>query len=287
MIKSLRSTSTSGSQAKVDEVRTVKAVLTFSYLKKELKPANIDKTQVFCYNIIAYLNNSQTMQQIVEKQPDIHELQITRLHEAMVQAEHVTVEFGTGDMPLFESQDAQAFNAQNLYIGVNIDSKQHKYLADRVESIDGFAVLGKKSEDGNIDSLPIPEKSVDTVFMANVFGEPDSEYIMEPFKHADGLYRGNSNIESKTATLEEAKRLLKDGGRIVVLENNTPYGAGFSGNYDSMVKILEGAGFHVAVAINQKSVDWGELVTPFAKPVEWWSYGSYIVIAQKPDSNKV
>jgi hypothetical protein len=119
--------------------------------------------------------------------------------------------------------------------------------------------------------------------MANVFGEPDSEHIMVPFKHSDGLYRGNSDISSKTETLHEAMRLLKEGGRMVVLENNTPYKAGISGNHDSMVKLLEGCGFHIVEAVNQKDNDWEELVSPFAKPDEWWSYSSYIVIAQKSE----
>lgn len=223
------------------------------------------------------------MHHLVEKQPDIHEQQVSKLHEAIATASHVTLEFGTGDMPLFESQSEQSFNADNLYIGVNLDSKQHNHLAEKVESIDGFAVLSEKNEDGNIDQLPIPDKSIDTVFMANVFGEPDSEHIMESFKHSDGLYKGNSDINSKTETLSEAKRLLKEDGRIVVLENNTPYQAGFSGNYDSMVKLLTDSGFNVVAAINQKDDDWEELVTQFAKPVEWWSYGSYLVIAQKSE----
>ena len=223
------------------------------------------------------------MQYSVEKQPDIHELQVSKLHEAIAAANHVTVEFGTGNMPLFESQNGQTFNAQNLYIGVNLDSKQHKHLADKIEDIDGFAVLSEKNEEGNINRLPIPDESVDTVFMANVFGEPDSEHIMEPFKHSDGLYKGNSDISSKTETLKEAQRLLKVGSKIVVLENNTPYEAGLSGKYSSMVKLLEDNGFHIVDAINQKDEDWEELVSQFAKPVEWWSWGSYLVIAQKSE----
>lgn len=119
--------------------------------------------------------------------------------------------------------------------------------------------------------------------MANVFGEPDSEHIMEPFKQADGKYKGNSGIDSKIETLIEAKRLLKDDGCIVVLENNTPYGSGFSGNYDSMVKLLEDKGFRVIDAINQKDDNWEKLVAQFAKPVEWWSGSSYLVIAQKSE----
>lgn len=221
------------------------------------------------------------MQHFVEKPPDIHELQVSKLHEAILAASHVTVEFGTGDMPLFESQSQRSFNADNLYVGVNLDSKQHKHLAEKVEDIDGFAVLSEKNESGSINRLPIPDESVDMVFMANVFGEPDSEHIMGQFKHADGLYKGNSDIKSKTETLNEANRLLKKDGRIVVLENNTPYRAGFTGNYNSIVKLLENSGFHVVDAINQKDNSWKELAAQFAKPVEWWSDDSYLVVAQK------
>jgi ubiquinone/menaquinone biosynthesis C-methylase UbiE len=221
------------------------------------------------------------MQHSVEKQPDIHELQVSKLHEAISAADHVTVEFGTGHMPLFESQNAQTFNAQNLYIGVNLDSKQHKHLAEKIEDVDGFAVLSEKNEEGNMNQLPIPNGSVDTVFMANVFGELDSEHIMEQFKRSDGLYKGNSDMVSKTATLNEAKRLLKEGGKIVVLENNTPYESGWSGNYDSMVELLEKIGLETIDAINRKDDDWEELVSQFAKPNEWWSYSSYLVVAEK------
>lgn len=232
-----------------------------------------------------YINLIKTkkMKNLVEKQPGTHELQVSKLHEAIDAASHVTVEFGTGDTPLFELQTEHSFNANNLYVGVNLDSKQHKHLAAKTEAINGFAVLSEKNEHGTIDQLPIPNGSVDMVFMANVFGEPDSEHIMEQFKGIDGLYKGNSDIDSKTETLNVAKRLLKDGGRIVILENNTPYQAGFSGDYDSMVQLLRDSGFDTITAINQKDEDWGELVTQFAKPVEWWSYGSYLVIAQKSE----
>ena len=221
------------------------------------------------------------MQNPLDKNPKSYEFQNPKLHEAIAAAGHVTLEFGTGDTPLFESQGEKLFSADNLYIGVNLDSKQHESLAGKVESINGFAVLSEKNEDGNIDQLPIPDECVDTVFMANVFGEPDSEYIMQAFKRADGKYKGNSDIDSKSETLNEVMRLLKDDGCIVILENNTPYGAGFSGNYDAMVRVLEDKGFYVVDAINQEDDNWEELVAQFAKPVEWWSHSSYLVIAQK------
>lgn len=209
------------------------------------------------------------------------ELQASKLHEAINSADYVTVEFGTGDMPLFDIQDTLTFDARNLYIGVNIDPKQHKFLAEKVKDIEGYALLSDKNEEGRIDKLTIPDNSVDTIFMANVFGEPDSQHIMQPFKDSDGLYKGNTNLTSKIETLHEARRILKEGGKIAILENNTPYNAGFSGNYNSMTSLLEDAELQVIEAVNQKDGDWAELVSQFAKPAEWWSYSSYIVIAQK------
>lgn len=221
------------------------------------------------------------MNQSPEIQPASLELQASKLYEAISSAEHVTVEFGTGDMPLFDIQDTHTFDARNLYVGINIDSKQHKFLTEKVRDIDGYALLSEKNKEGSIDKITIPDNSVDTVFMANVFGEPDSQHIMEPFKDSDGLYRGNTDLTSKIDTLHEAGRLLKEGGKVVILENNTPYKAGFSGNYDSMMSLLEDEGLRVVDAVNQKDADWAELVTQFAKPAEWWSHSSYIVIAQK------
>ena len=223
------------------------------------------------------------MNSFIENLPATQELETPELHEAILSAQQVTVEFGTGDMPLFEIQDTHAFNTQNLYIGVNIDSKQHEFLAEKIKEVSGFAVLNEKNKDGSIDRLPIADGSVDTVFMANVFGEPDSQLIMEPFKNSDGLYKGNTDISSKIETLNEAKRLLKQTGRIVILENNTPYKGGLSGKYDSMIELLENGGFRIVDAVNQKDDGWVEIVAHFAKPEGWWSDGSYLVIAEKDE----
>jgi hypothetical protein len=224
------------------------------------------------------------MPHLIEKHPDIHEQQVSKLHEAIAAAGQVTVEFGTGRLPLFESQSSHTFNANNLYIGANLDSKQHKFLADRIEGTDGFAVLSEKNDAGNINKLPIPDASADMVFMANVFGEQDSEHIMELFKNAERRYMGSSSIDAKTQTLIEAKRLLKDNGKLVILETNTPYegAVGRKEPYKTMAALLEKSGFKVTDTIDRSNEDWQELASQFAEPSEWWSYASYMVVAQKP-----
>lgn len=205
-----------------------------------------------------------------------------RLFEAMQIADTVTVEFGTGDLPLFNAQETVSYDSGNLYIGVNVDSKQHDYLASRADKVQGIAVLAS-FEDKAIEKLPIPDASVDVIFMANVLGEPESEYIMHDFKHDDGKYKGSSSIESKVQTLHESARILKGTGYLVVLENNTPYmdWRNREEPYLNTVELLKVAGFEIIDAIDQRDESWNEVVGQYAKPNEWWSNHSYLVVAKR------
>ncbi|HEX7484302.1 MAG TPA: hypothetical protein VF281_04055 [Candidatus Saccharimonadales bacterium] len=200
----------------------------------------------------------------------------------MQNADAVTVEFGTGDAPLFSAQDTVKYDSDNLYIGINVDSKQHDYLASRVDDIQGLAVLAN-FEDKVIEKLPIPNASVDLVFMANVLGEPESEYIMHDFKNAKGKYMGSSTIESKVQTLHESARILKDAGHLVILENNTPYMTWPSRKepYADTVKLLTTAGLEIVDAIDQSDEDWNDIVSQYASPNQGWSDLSYLIVAKK------
>lgn len=210
------------------------------------------------------------------------EVEKSRLAEAMQIADTVTVEFGTGDLPLFNAQEAVNYDSGNLYIGVNVDSKQHDYLASRVDKVQGIAVLAN-FEDRVIEKLPIPDASVDLVFMANVLGEPESEYIMHDFKNAEGKYMGSSTVESKVQTLHESARILKDAGHLVILENNTPYMTWSSRKepYADAVKLLTAAGLEIVDAIDQSDEDWGNITSQYASPNQWWSDLSYLIVAKK------
>jgi hypothetical protein len=150
-----------------------------------------------------------------------------------------------------------------------------------VETIQGIAVLAG-FKDKVIERLPIPDASVDVVFMANVLGEPESEYIMHGFKHVNGKYKGSSSIESKVGTLHESARILKDTGYLVVLENNTPYMDWRSQKepYSNTVELLKAAGLEIIDAIDQRDESWKEIVSQYATPTDWWSDWSYLVVAK-------
>lgn len=216
----------------------------------------------------------------VEHLTDIHELQVARLETAIAYASTVTVEFGTGSYPLFAEASSE-FSALDLYIGVNIDSKQHLRLSEKVAGINGFAIYSELVN-GKINQLPVPDESVDVVFMGNVFGEPDSQYIMHSYKHPDGKYRGNSDIPAKLETLHEAKRILRPSGNLVILEHMTPYvGKGFSERnpYCQLVDDITALGWSVECAAGPRDEIW-PLVSRQFNPTSEWSRHSYYVIAK-------
>jgi SAM-dependent methyltransferase len=212
----------------------------------------------------------------------MYQVEKTSLDEAMQAAESLTVEFGPADTPLFETQTARAFNNRNLYVGVNIDPAQHRYLERKVSSIGGFAILAEIDLDGEID-FPIPEGSADMAYLANVLGEPDSPYIMPQFQNKEQKYKGHSDIDAKRRTLSKAISLLKPGGQLVILETNTPYNGSMDGgsHRDTATTLLKPDQFASIEEYRPKNPDWEEKAGAFTTPNDWWSYFSYLVIATK------
>ncbi len=212
----------------------------------------------------------------------LEQLQLEQLHNAVSAADTVTVEFGTGYMPLFEAGGSTWFDRDNLYVGVNIDSRQHKHLAEHVGAVGGFAVLAEREEATGAPQVPLLGASVDTVFLGEVFGEPDSPHIMSAFRQADGQYHGRSTLGAKQATLHEAARLLRPDGRLVVLETNTPFGIRpGQRSYHTMTTILESNGFDVQAAHSMADDTWSERVAEFAAPQQGWSRLGYMLVAHK------
>lgn len=219
-------------------------------------------------------------------------LDVHRMRLAMAKADTVTVEFGTANSPLYQSSPID-FNEENLYVGVNIDPAQHAFLNTDVKKVDGFATVAKVDQAGNVETL-LPDESSDIVFMANVFGEPNDENIGlgDTFPSDNNKYAGHSSLEAKAKTLEEARRVLKPDGRIVILETNTPFrnwkrrelGAKRQPVYSGMVELLEDNGYEISEALAIGDEDWYEAIGQFAVPSEWWdNRSSYLVVAEKRD----
>jgi len=120
----------------------------------------------------------------------------------------------------------------------------------------------RRSEDGvrrlfcqaDADKLPYREASVDTVYIANMFGD-------------DSAFPGNM--------LSEVKRVLKEDGEFVVLESNTPWD---SGAFDVVKGDLEHLGFSIKKTVRLNDDNWKEETGKydqwiFARP------GAYMIVA--------
>ena len=199
-----------------------------------------------------------------------------KMRQAVRSADTVIVEFGTANTPLYLESPVE-FDDRNVYVGVNIDPAQHEFLRHDVERVGGYASLVKIDKEGNVNSL-LPDESADVVFMANVFGEPDDANIglREMFPNDNDRYAGHSSVESKMSTLQEAKRVLKPGGKVVILETNTPYRGRVKHIFGEkplpkstgMVRLLEDSGYEVCAAIAIRDEGWADVVGQFTTPSE-------------------
>lgn len=186
------------------------------------------------------------------------------------QSPQVTVEIGTGDRPLFTLGGTTQYDAEHLYVGIDIDRIQHEKLLQKVQAVGGLAVRGTAG------TLPLGDGSVGTVFMANVFGEPDSRHIMHHVKDQSGTYHGNTAFATKLETLAEVRRVLTpDTGRLVVLETITPYGD----NYMAMRTLLMAQGFDSVDVSRLRTQAGRDILAPYAAPQDWWHRESYVAIA--------
>lgn len=175
------------------------------------------------------------------------------LLERIAQADHVTLEIGTGRDPLMNNSD-RPFDQSNMYIGLNIDPMQHDWLASVINGHLGMvAMLGTRDANGHLEETPLLSGSIDTVHISNVFGEPDNPGIMLLFHDENHVYHGHSTELAKIAMLDEVRRVLKDDGELVIIEDLTPYGddspeAFGQPRYKKLANILEEHGFTITAA---------------------------------------
>lgn len=216
------------------------------------------------------------------------------LHEAIKRADHVVLEVGPGPYPYLDGQ-FDTHGQRSVYIGWNIDPRQHKILTDEYADHNKFALLAKPpghtGPEPSINEFLEPG-TIDEVIFANVLGEPDSglNFRGRPALNPSGEdYRGSSPIASRFASLEAAADFLKPGGTLTVIETVTP--AHEFPDFEvkpAAIKLLEQHGLEIMYSLEKRNPeDRAELAT------ELQHYGnsdadaadnSYIVHAHKPRS---
>ena len=88
---------------------------------------------------------------------------------------------------------------------------------------------------GDVRALPFPESSVNLVFFSNVFGDPR----FGRFVGKDNSIKNCSFDKDFRTVAEEINRVLKKGGKVVILETYTPE----TSEYDSLIRFFKAVGF--------------------------------------------
>ncbi len=136
---------------------------------------------------------------------------VARLQEAIEHARHVTLEIGTGLLPLPDLEGKRRIGEEGLYIGWNVEPYAHEDLIDHVINKNRFAVYTGLDERESITEL-IPPGSVNEVVIANVLGEV--HYYPE--------HTGKQVLLDKLTTLALSSKLLEKGGQLTVIETVSP-----------------------------------------------------------------
>lgn len=166
----------------------------------------------------------------------------------------VFVEIGTRDFPISWVGNKK-FGKNDIYAGLDLNES---HLREGRENTDSADKLQKNIYFIRADAatLPFENETTDEIFFGNVFGDP------------------SISIQKKETFLEEAKRILKNGGNIIIKETNTPFPE------NSMIKLAEKHGIAIKKMVRKSSPDWKEEVDKYDKvagELDFAAYDSYLV----------
>lgn len=168
----------------------------------------------------------------------------------------VFIELGTHDYPVSWA-GTKKFGENEIYVGVDIDAEALKE--------DKRRTMRDDEENGNIHfihanarNLPLADRIADEVFLGNVLGAP---YVTDL---------------NKDKFIEEAKRILKPGGRIIIKETNTPTDLRY---LDTLIRRHELA---VEKGATPKSPEWAELIEPYDKAETKSKWSEPYIVFLKP-----
>lgn len=151
-----------------------------------------------------------------------------------LQPTRVFVELGPSRIPV-PAIGERAFNEKNVYIGID---RNREALAEGREEMD----RGNPNVHflaGDVRELPVRDGTADEVFLGNILGDP-------------GI-----TLQRKLQFMNEAKRILKPGGTIIVKETHTPI------RLQEFDDIVRQHGFALMKGVPEESEKWAEAIKPY------------------------
>ena len=199
--------------------------------------------------------------------------------------EKVFVEIGFGLDPAFLTSTAmddsrKEYFTDTTYIGVDADHRTIAYgkSATRYNQTDHLLSIGFNG--GEISELPIPDDSVDEVYLANVFAgtqtmqdliaardfkllewgieleetqDPTRKHLLTKMLYPAYKDDPNMPLSILLANMADVKRILKPDGQLTIVENNTPM------DLDILLFLLDDLGFEVECVVKQTDDDWRKI----------------------------
>lgn len=167
----------------------------------------------------------------------------------------VFVEVGTHNLPV-TWLGSKKFGKNETYIGIDASH-------DKIREAKEFTEQDRPQENiyflnADAEHLPLKNASADEVFFGNVFGDP------------------SITDQEKDKFMQEAKRILDQGGRIVIKETNTPASRQY------LKHLFEKHGLKVARILETESPQWAKTVKAYdrvaAGRMSW--AGSYLLFVE-------
>ena len=170
----------------------------------------------------------------------------------------VFIELGSGDIPV-SWIGKKKFRENKIYIGIDINPEDLNAARDMTAE--------KRKENKNVYfvrsdilELPVGNRSADEVFLGNVVGDPSIK-----------------NWE-KDKFIEEAKRILKPGGRIIIKETNAPADLRY------LDKLIKRHGLAVEKGATPKDPTWTKLIEPYSEIEAKSKWSESYIVFLKPET---
>lgn len=164
----------------------------------------------------------------------------------------VFVEVGTNVLPV-SFMGTKKFDAHEKYVGFDIrkgeiaGARQAHTVAHGGENADFIQGSGER--------LPMKDESADELLFGNVFGDP-------------------SLPASKARLLDEAERVLKIGGKLVIKETNTPF------DLEHMRALLANRALHEERTLTMEDKEWAKELQAYER-AGFAAHNSFLMFLKK------
>lgn len=178
----------------------------------------------------------------------------TKVESQEKQPLHVFVEVGTHQLPVTFIGNKRFDDENDMYIGIDVEKS--KVVEARQMHEFGSKEQRATFVQASAEQLPLKNESAEEMFFGNVFGDP-SIYMAE-----------------KEKFLNEAERVLKQDGQLIIKETNTPL------DIKKMRELLVGRPFREECVLTPEDKNWEEELQTYQR-ISFGGRSEYLMYLKK------